>query len=672
MPTHDPIDNIMSTLRHQGGIDPNTAAHRKASMKQQRQGMGVPTSVGATRGKPKGQAGRQQQRPAPGRMEEGPEGEVQIDERDFTPIIIDQMNETIISLKVQISRENNPERRRQLEQQAGKLREQITSLGGDPIRADESVEDGLQKLKQYGYIGWDSLQMELYGHGTAPSQEGHTATFDPGYHFSDDRPRFTDRGDPPPEPAPAPTGTTGTGTRTSSYKPPAPATAIPDYYGEHLGEQTRPFDELTSILDQIGSERAVEGAPELQVNSEYVNNLLEQMGLTPRSEEEIAAHAQAIVERQVWERSQIIERELERFDREFPEEFARAEKQIQEYAANLSAERQEEFTARGMFYSSVMAGSLSEIDDKSMELIGDIARDAANHVTELRADLRDIAEWGILEQEVVRRELEAVDRAERERLFNIHLEVAMRADQYALDTWYKEQQLNLAERAQVLSELQFRVEEMERMGMHMALSQMADHPIAQEGLRNMGITPQQFAAMPMEQRSNLVQSIVHYEQVEQQMRMNEVQMQAILADISIREQQLALQRAQIAESRRQFDAQMDATLGELGADPTLDPATGAAQAYQNIDLAQQHIQANNADQARTYMTRAEAQLNYLPDGDPMKADLQRQVRNISSQISALDTPEPTRPNFWDRITGGTGPEDPDAWLRGLDDRFKSL
>ena len=555
---NDPLDHIMSTLRDKGGIDPNRAAQRKASMKRDRGA--VPSQVGGSVGpKPKRvQARPVEQQPSP---EEGREGDVQVAPVDMTPLIVDQMNEAIVTIKVQIHREEDPERRRQLEQQANNLRQQITSLGGDPIRADESVEEGLSKLQGYGFVGFRQLGAE----SSNPRK----------WYNIDTTAKTTTPKSPAPAPAPKPAAPAPTlsipaprAAPTAAPPPPARKTK-PGYFTDALETSpAQPFDELTSILDDIGQQKAVRSAPALQVDTDFVSNLVTEMGLQPRTPEEIEAHATAVVERQVWERSQIIQRELDRFESTFPEEFARAEKQIKEYAANLSAERQEEFASRGMFYSSVMAGALTEIDTTSMELIGDIARDAAQHVTELRADIRDIEEWGVLEREVVRRELEAIDRAERERLMNIHLEVAMRADQFALDTWYREQQLALEERAQVVNELQFRVAEAERMGMHLSMAHMADHPVVQGALRDMGVTAKAFQRMPLEQQANMVQSVAHYEQVEQQMRMNEVQMKAILADISIQEQKLALQRAQFAESSRQFSAQM-AAQQDVARDQTL-------------------------------------------------------------------------------------------------------
>ena len=199
--------------------------------------------------------------------------------------------------------------------------------------------------------------------------------------------------------------------------------------------------DFDALLKRLGSGPGVSAAPEIKVNEDYVNQLIEQWGISPRSSDEIASHAKAIVDRQALDRSQVIQREIDRFERDFPHEFEKASNQIKEEASKMNAQSQEEFASRGMFYSSVMASAVGQVDEKAVEMIGEISRDAANRVADLHADLRDVAEWAILEEEVVRRTLEQEDQALRHQLMNVSLEVAMRAEQSALDRWYQQEQL---------------------------------------------------------------------------------------------------------------------------------------------------------------------------------------------------------------------------------------
>lgn len=326
----------------------------------------------------------------------------------------------------------------------------------------------------------------------------------------------------------------------------------PGYYTDWLPTE-QPTSELEELINQVLG-REVADAPQMRVDEDYVNSIIQQFGIQPRSPEEIQEHAQAIVDRQRYSQEQIIQREIDRFEREFPNEFRRSEQQIRDAAANFSADKQEEMAARGTFYSSIMAQSMAEIDSETMEMINDIATSAASHVTGLRGEMRDLQQWSVLEEEVVRRQLEAEDRQQRERLAMMHIEVATWADQMALDAWYRQENLLLQQDQLQLQGIQLKQQEAERMGQHYATAMMADHPLVQGTLQSMGIPPEAYAQMPMEQQSYLVNNIIGYNEIEQQMRMREFQMRATIAEIQLQNASMQLQ-ASIASGQFQMDAQ---------------------------------------------------------------------------------------------------------------------
>lgn len=333
--------------------------------------------------------------------------------------------------------------------------------------------------------------------------------------------------------------------------PQTPA-VTPGYYTDALPSE-RPTSEIEDLINEFLG-REVAPPPEMRVDENYINSIIQQFGLEPRTPEDIQEHAQAIVDRQRYSQEQIIQREIDRFEREFPNEFRKAEQQIRDAAASVSADRQEEMAARGTFYSSIMAQSMAEIDTQTLDMINDIATSAASHVTELRGDMRDLQQWAVLEEEVVRRQLEAEDRQQRERLAMIHIEVATWADQMALDTWYRQESLSLQQDQLQLQGLQLKQQEAERLGQHYANAMMADHPLVQGTLQSMGITPEQYAQMPMEQQSFMITNVIGYNEIEQQMRMREFQMRATIAEIQLQNASLQLQ-AQIASGQFQMDAQ---------------------------------------------------------------------------------------------------------------------
>ena len=167
MAGYDPIGSIMNTLRRSNSIDPAQQQQRQSRMGMLSQQQGaVQGPVGNKPTPQQTQRGRAQQgmppqgRPAQPAREEGQEGTIGVQGGDFTPIIIDQMNETILSLKVQIHREKDPSRRAALEQQTEQIRQNVIALGGEPIWADESVEEGLKKIQGHGAVGYETLMTD--------------------------------------------------------------------------------------------------------------------------------------------------------------------------------------------------------------------------------------------------------------------------------------------------------------------------------------------------------------------------------------------------------------------------------------------------------------------------------------------------------------------------------
>jgi hypothetical protein len=338
-------------------------------------------------------------------------------------------------------------------------------------------------------------------------------------------------------------------------KMPTTPEVIPGYYGNLLQQpgEEGPVNEFTKLIEQI-SGREVSQAPVPKVDDTYINQLLSQYGIQPKSAEEIQEYAQAIVDRQKYGQEQILMREIDRFERDFPNEFRQVEKMITESAAAYSAGKQEEMSARGMFYSSIMSSAVESVDRELVQVLGDIARDAANRVSDMRGDIKDLAQWAILEEEVIRREIEEVEDGKRRQLMAMHLEVATWADQMALDAWYKQESIQLQSDQLQLQAIELQMHEAERMGQHLATAFMADHPLVQQTMMNMGITPEQFAAMPLEQQAATVNSLVNFNDIEQQMRARELQMRAVIAEIQLQNAALQLQ-AKIANAQFSMEAQ---------------------------------------------------------------------------------------------------------------------
>ena len=325
----------------------------------------------------------------------------------------------------------------------------------------------------------------------------------------------------------------------------------PGYYSDMLPDE-EPTSELEGLIDSILG-REPEPAPEPVVDHDYINTVISQYGLEPRSEEEIRDSARAIAERQAFQKEQVVQREIDRFEREFPNEFRKAQSDIMQAADQMTGEMQEETAARGMFYSSIMSGAASAIDEQTMQHINDIASDAASRVAGLRDERRDVEEWKILEQEVIQHQLEEQDHQRSQQLAHMHVEIATWADQQALDTWYREEQNRLQHDQLSLQAIQMKQQEAERLGQNYASAMMADHPLVQGTLQDMGISPQEYEAMPMEQQAALVNQTVGFNEIEQQMRQREFQMRATVAEIQLQNANMQLQ-ASIASGQMQMDA----------------------------------------------------------------------------------------------------------------------
>lgn len=592
MPVPDPLDTIMNVLKSKGSVDPSKAAARSAKLKNQRTVVGA--NPPATKKPPHQGAKVQQNYPtdamaptqnAPNEVSDNFQGQP-----NMMSVVVDAMNEAIIGLKTEIHRARDTETKRNLEKQAQSIRQQIVEMGGEPIYADESIEEGMRKLRGYGAVGVGKIDQTfrdlfsgnttgMSGTPTVAAGAGPTTTTPTSTSTTTKKKTTTSGGGYTP---PASQGVGGVpinptapvqpagdwvrnifGTSVNIQAPtvsapqvpvpeiPPPMTADkgPNYFGPSVNDPSKEgaVDELEELIGRVTG-REVTPPPELTVNPDLVNSLITQYGLEPRSEEEIAEAAQIVVERQRLGKEQLINREIERFEREHEQEFAKSQKQIERAATKASSDRREEMAARGMFYSSIMANSLEEIDSTSLELIAEISLAAANRVADLHAELRDVGEWAILEEEFVRREMEATERQHKEKLMQLHLNVATWGDQMALDTWYKQNALQLESDQLSLQGIQVKLAYAEQQGQNLAAAFMADHPLAQNTLVQMGITPESFAEMSLEMQAGLVRSVVGFNEVEQKMRMNELQMRAVVAEIALKNAQLSLQ-AQIASGQ---------------------------------------------------------------------------------------------------------------------------
>lgn len=608
----DPLEMIMSQLRNAGSVDPAQAQQRMAGMKPMRRQMGAAPHMQPgtmAQGPMHGEGPVPQAPPVDGLgatlqdigAEKAEEEQLDVAPGDMTNTIIDQLNETILSLKVQVHRTRQPEQRRTFEQQAEQIREQILQLGGEPIWADETIEEGLAKLQGRGYVGasrlGDTLEEGRYT-ATGPTGVEYRAPHTRAHELQDrmdarygsDAPMLQLYGAPTTQPTQQPTQppptqqtpTQQTGTPLEEPRAgyaiptvPAPTTRKARVYGNpidlplaqtYLDPNQYEFIDTSQLAPGqlqlgpgdivLGGDRAVHGsgehsfyltdaelagatriagdtrqetAAELQrlmqeqpqqfqydppeheppvpgLNTDMLNQIFEQYGLRPMSEDEIAQYATDLVERQALGKRQAVQREIDRFEDEFPHEFDRAQSQIKEAAAGLTGQMQEEFASRGMYYSSVMASAVTDINEQTMDLISEIARDAANYVKDLHRDLVDIEQWAAVEREVLRRQITIEEREMGLQLAQAHTAVLQHMDQFNLDVWAEEQRLDIAHREQQLAEFMTNLEvSMHQQGLAGA-AMIGNHPVMQEFLQGMGISNSEFNMMPLESQAALASS----------------------------------------------------------------------------------------------------------------------------------------------------------------------
>ena len=523
----DPIENIMDSLRRSGSVDPASAQARQSGMKMHRDLQGAGPRV-HPRTKPDNRVPDRPPRDElsatlddiGGQREEGREGDVGVAPGDMTPIIVDQLNETILSLKVQIHRTQDPEQRRQFEQQAEQIRQQVVNMGGDPVWADESVEEGLQKLRGHGYIGGDQLNQQLDEH--IPIRQtmedlGHQVDYDADTR----RIRLTDPrtgrvGDIQPDAYRMVNGSAHIDPafvaswmeQPDRAPEPEPGVDVPT-----APEQEEPrWDPFDEFFEPTRRDDLITDPPDPRFNEQEVNRLIREYGLEPMSEQQIQEYADAKVDRQVLGREQAIQRNIDRFESDHPDEFERAKTKIREASAEIAADRQEEFAARGMHYSSIMSNSLTEIDEATMEQIGDIARDAARYVSDLHRDLQDLEEWAAVEREVLRHEIGAEERDVAMNLATVRLEAMQHGDQMALQAWQMEEQLHMQDRESQLREWQTNVEHEMMRGNLAGVARLAQNPDIFEAIEASGVSVQQFEEMPLAERASMVESAMQFKE----------------------------------------------------------------------------------------------------------------------------------------------------------------
>lgn len=553
MAMNDPLENIMASLRQKDGVAPGSTGQMLPGMQMQRGNLGAnipqrgaPGAVGAV-GAPGAQL---PDRPSP---EEGTETDMTTPQTAI-PIILDALNESIIALKVEIHRTTDPEQRRHLEKITGQLRSQIQELGGEPIWADESIEEGLQKLTGHGYVGQEAVNALISpAIGTyntlAPyfSAAGNTI----GGWLSNLPQGAT-------TPASSPKAAQGGAFVTDDLQgkllqlqPSKPAGTSQERF-EILAHQSGPLaevfgplaypkvqigdysDHLSALLRQIGGMGGGGGPsapPTPQVNTEYINNLLAEYGLRPRTDEEIEAHAKAIVDRQKLGKEQIIQRELDRFERDNPPEYAKAQERITTAAKKLGAEQQEEFASRGMYYSSVMSGAVESLDANTMELISDIANESASYVLGLNEELRDIAEWAVVEEEVIRRELEAENTAMKQNLVNIRLQVGMFADQMAFDAWAQHETLKIQHQQVAIQGAQARLQAAMQLGDMYSAAFLLQDPTFAAGAQRMGFSANDINQMGLQQQAALASAVIQGMDYKNQTAYQDLQSRQLLANI---------------------------------------------------------------------------------------------------------------------------------------------
>lgn len=649
----DPLERIMASLRDNHAVDPNRAAARKAQLKAEAPPVGGSVPQMARPHPVTGAAVQLPQRGTPTR-EEGVESGMTVPQTTV-PIIIDALNESIIALKVELHRRGrDPETRKRLERMAEQLRNQILELGGEPIWADESVEDGIKKLRGVGYAAKPDYILANQPQQQKSPQVSLTPTVD--YLL-----RQINSQQPPSSVMPTQTQpvatpkTTTPATTTSTPKSTATTTAVattqsaaatPGLYAGQV--QAAPPDYLSQILSEIGVSSYSVSPPPTSNLVGQLEQLIEEYGLRPRTQEEIEEHARAIVERATLERTQIIQREIDRFQESWPNEFAKAQENINKQAAQMKGEQQAELAAMGSFYSSVMANRMSDLDETVVEKITEISMEAARYVNDLERQITDIEQMAVLEQTVLAHQMMSEERQFAAQLAEMQMQVALYADQLALDAWYKQGMLDLQQRELQLQEIQFKIQEAERYGQHLATAFMADHPMVQSTLLSMGISPDQFGQMPIEQQSYLVRSVVSFNEIEWNREYQQLQMQAILHDMAIKDQQVALGWAELSQQQQQLawareeqlageevtitsSAAFESALGALG------QANDALRTAQTVlgDAKNKVTFDNSLQAAREELAKAEMLASKISDPS-LKSQVSTQIAAARQRLRALE------------------------------------
>ena len=313
-------------------------------------------------------------------------------------------------------------------------------------------------------------------------------------------------------------------------------------------------DSATTPQDMIAEGSQIAAPPESQFNLENVNQILNEYGVRPMTAEEQQSYVDAMVERQALGRRQAVERQLERFEANFPHEFERAKKQIHDAAAEMAADRQEEFAARGMYYSSIMAGALTKIDDKTMDIIGEIARDAANYVSELHRDLQDIEEWAAVEREVMRHQVRIEERDLGFNLAKVHFTVLEHADRFALDTWAQSEQMKLQERGIQIEEMLAELQRAEVEGNWAAMAQQASSPIMRDYLNSIGMSLDQFQRLPISEQAAIMRTGTEMLEWQNKYEEGQLRNRTLAVDVAIAE---TYGMAQAYEQYRQMGFQTE-------------------------------------------------------------------------------------------------------------------
>ena len=662
MPQMDPLEHIMGQLRNAGSIDPARKQQRQAQMQPHRRRMGAAPGAQPFERPPQDELGQTLEDIGESRVEEGHDDEDRVGVRqgDMSPVIVDQLNETILSLKVQIHRERDPERRRAYERQAQQIREQVQNMGGEPIYADETIEEGLQKLQGHGYIGRDQLQEELTADPRVTQvetdeptpREGEIRTAEPVRQEADPtiHRRFHPEPDtqPPADPGDQVMADLGlaeepqvTGRGYHIPIVPTPAEGKVRVYGNpvdlplaqrYLDPEQYEFIDTSQLAPGelqpqpgdviLGGEEAIHGpegqeftltdrdvhgairiagetrtetaqelqnlmreqarqfeyedtttpAPEPHLDEHKVNQIMQEYGVEPKSQEEIRDYADALVERQALGKRQAIQREIDRFEENFPHEFERAQEQIREAGAEMTAERQEEFASRGMFYSSVMANSVSKIDEQTMDQINEIARDAANYVADLHRDLKDVEEWAAVEREIMRHQIATEERELGMQLGRMHLEVMKHGDQYQLDAWAQEERNRLNARQQQLQEFEVNLQQQLEAESAWGMAQVARHPLMEDFMDGIGLSMDEFSRMPLHTQMQIAQQAPAFLEFQQNMQRSDLENRILGVEALIQEtygeaqaeQAFELHGLELEEAKlrvQEYDAQVQAKLG---------------------------------------------------------------------------------------------------------------